>query len=81
LAVGVAGLLVAAHFEQGADDMKAVADVFECFRLLVWTVGLVREVINDALAVAVRFLWLESSGGYAADNGVKVISFCLTIVL
>jgi len=54
--VDVISLLVATHLEQGADNMEAIAEVFERLGLLVWIVGPLREVIHDALAVAIFFL-------------------------
>src|ERR1039458_4787056 len=55
-AVGLIGLLVTAHLEQSANDMKAVADVLESLRLLVWIVSPRGEVIHHGLAAGVLFL-------------------------
>src|ERR1035438_6256737 len=57
--VSITGLLITAYFEQGADYMKAVADVLDRLRLVVRTVGLHGEVIHHTLAEAVPFLWSE----------------------
>ncbi len=77
---GIVSLLIAAHLEPSADGVEAITKVSETFRLLVWTVGLVRKVIHHALAVAAGFLRPESPGGDAADDGVEVVPFGLNVV-
>lgn len=74
-------LLKLAHPEECAHDMEPCAKVLERLRLLVGIMGLLREMIDHPLPVALRFVASEPSGGDATYDGVEVVAPRLRVVL
>lgn len=49
-------MLVAAHLEQGTNDVETISEIFEGLGLVIGTVSTLRKMIYHALAVAVSLL-------------------------